>query len=195
MDIDLIASALEQTGYIVLNDALPVPLLTALRARCEADDRFRASHIGRGQAKQHVTTIRGDSIAWLDEEDATDRAFLTEMDTLRRELNARLFLGLFDYESHYAIYRPGAGYARHSDVLQGKRNRVLTTVLYLNDAWDAENGGELLIYAEQGETPLATVWPKFGKLVIFLSEGFPHEVRPAHKTRRSIAGWFRVSGS
>ncbi|MFZ3017309.1 MAG: 2OG-Fe(II) oxygenase [Gallionella sp.] len=37
--------------------------------------------------------------------------------------------------------------------------------------------------------------PTFGTMIIFLSESFPHEVLVSHATRRSIAGWFRVSGS
>ncbi|HZW25973.1 MAG TPA: 2OG-Fe(II) oxygenase [Gallionella sp.] len=40
-----------------------------------------------------------------------------------------------------------------------------------------------------------TVNPTFGTMIIFLSESFPHEVLVAHANRRSIAGWFRVSGS
>jgi len=33
------------------------------------------------------------------------------------------------------------------------------------------------------------------RLVIFLSEEFPHEVLPANTHRYSIAGWFRVNNS
>jgi len=32
-------------------------------------------------------------------------------------------------------------------------------------------------------------------MIIFLSDSFPHQVLLSHTTRRSIAGWFRVSGS
>jgi SM-20-related protein len=39
------------------------------------------------------------------------------------------------------------------------------------------------------------VAPTFGTMIIFLSESFPHEVLRSNATRRSIAGWFRVSGS
>jgi SM-20-related protein len=197
MDIDLIANELEQTGYIVLANALEDELLEGLLKRCEDDgaDRFRAAHVGRGAAKKHIESIRGDAISWIETDDPIDRAYLAQMETLRSELNARLFLGLFDYESHYAIYSNGYGYAKHSDVLQGKKNRVLTTVLYLNKDWQPEHGGELVVYDPSGETPLLTLQPTFGTLIIFLSESFPHEVLPSTTTRRSIAGWFRVSGS
>jgi len=43
------------------------------------------------------------------------------IETLRMGLNRALYLGLFDYESHYAIYGAGAGYTKHSDVPVGKK--------------------------------------------------------------------------
>ena len=121
--------------------------------------------------------------------------FLAQMESLRSGLNERLFLGLFDYESHYAIYDAGMGYAKHLDVLQGKKNRILSTVLYLNQNWQEGDGGELDVYDANGETVIATVQPRLGTMIIFLSETFPHAVRLSNNTRRSIAGWFRVNGS
>ncbi len=88
-----------------------------------------------------------------------------------------------------------AGYARHSDVLIGRRNRVLSTVLYLNENWQFSDGGELVLFAPEGDAIIATVNPTFGKMIIFLSELFPHAVLAARKQRRSIAGWFRVRES
>ena len=80
-------------------------------------------------------------------------------------------------------------------------------MLYLCD-WRAGDGGELVVYEpapadEAGDpyvvdvdptTPLiATVEPVAGRLVVFLSEDFPHEVLPTAVERRSIAGWYRVA--
>ena len=197
MNIPRIAAHLEKTGYIVLQNPLSDDLLTRLSARCHDDDttRFQTAHIGRGIEKRQVRSIRGDVISWLDEADDTDCAFLSEMERLRAGLNERLYLGLFDYESHYAIYGTGTGYAKHLDVLNGKKNRILSTVLYLNENWRADDGGELDVYEKTGATVIATVTPEFGTMIIFLSEIFPHEVRLSNSTRRSIAGWFRISGS
>jgi len=122
------------------------------------------------------------------------------MEGLRLGLNRRLFMGLFDYESHFAHYPIGAFYKKHRDAFAGQSgnrqpNRVLSTVLYLNSAWQPHEGGELLIYAEDGEAIIETVVPVYGRLVIFLSEKFPHEVLPATRERKSIAGWFRVNES
>ncbi|MFH1661137.1 MAG: 2OG-Fe(II) oxygenase [Pseudomonadota bacterium] len=194
INLGLIAEQLERVGYIVL----PAPLLKKLSAqllgRCQDDDpgRFHAAQIGRGQAKKRIDAIRGDVICWLDGQDSVDQAYLAWMEELRVGLNAALFLGLFDYECHYAIYGSGAGYARHSDVLAGTRNRVLSTVYYLNEAWQASDGGELLLFAPTGDAVVATVNPTFGTMIIFLSESFPHQVLAARQSRRSIAGWFRV---
>ena len=197
MNIKNIAGQLEQTGYIVLDRPLQDGLLTRLSARCRDDGhaRFQASHIGRGGGKQQIDSVRGDVISWLDETDITDLAFLSWMEKLRAGLNETLYLGLFDYECHYAIYPAGTGYAKHLDVLNGKKNRILSSVLYLNEDWQADDGGELDMYDGTGATIIATVTPNAGTMILFLSETFPHEVRIARSTRRSIAGWFRVSGS
>lgn len=197
MNIENIAYHLEHSGYIVLDNALPDQLLTQLFKRCQDTDqaRFQAAHIGRGINKKQINSIRGDMINWLEETDNTDQLYLAWMKELRAGLNAALYLGLFDFECHYAIYGAGAGYAKHSDVLKGKNNRVLSTVLYLNKDWQDEDGGELVLFESAGTDIIATIKPTFGTMILFLSDSFPHKVRTSHKTRRSIAGWFRVSGS
>jgi len=202
MNIAQIAAQLEQTGYIVLDQPLPAKLSAQLWVRCHDDDpnhaepgRFHAARIGRGSSKQQIGAIRGDVISWLDDTDSADHAFLAWMEKLRVGLNAALYLGLFDYECHYAIYAAGTGYAKHSDVLNGKKNRILSTVFYLNENWQSGDKGQLALFNPAGDTVIATVNPTFGTMIIFLSEYFPHEVLLSHHTRRSIAGWFRVSGS
>ncbi|MGZ8257424.1 MAG: 2OG-Fe(II) oxygenase [Gallionella sp.] len=194
MDIQHIKTQLRETGYIVLPAPLPSALLQQLFARCQHDNdaRFHAAQIGRGTQKQRQSSIRGDSIAWLDEENADDQGYLAWMENLRAGLNAELFLGLFDFEAHYAIYESGMGYAKHVDALQGAKNRVLSSVLYLNPDWQTGDGGELLLFAPDGNSVLETLTPKFGTMILFLSETFPHQVLPSLTTRRSIAGWFRV---
>ncbi|MDO9012053.1 MAG: 2OG-Fe(II) oxygenase [Gallionella sp.] len=197
MNIEEIAEQLEHTGYIVLDQPFPDLLLTQLLTRCQDDNpaRFHAAHIGRGADKIQNHSIRGDVISWLDGTNSIDQSYLNQMETLRMGLNRALYLGLFDYECHYAVYAAGTGYAKHSDVLVGKKNRILTTVLYLNKDWQADDGGELVLFEPAGTALIATLAPKFGTMIIFLSESFPHEVLISHHTRRSLTGWFRVSGS
>lgn len=194
MNINEIAEQLASTGYIVLDQPLLASLAVLLLARCQDDgqERFQAARIGRGSNMNQLHAIRGDVISWLDDADSTDQAYLAWMEALRIGLNEALFLGLFDYECHYAIYGAGSGYAKHSDVLSGNKNRVLSTVFYLNEDWQTSDGGELVLFNPSGDTAIAKVIPTFGTMIIFLSESFPHEVLMSHSNRRSIAGWFRV---
>jgi SM-20-related protein len=197
MIIEEIAEHLSRVGYIVLENPLQKTLVDSLLARCQDNDplRFKAAQIGRGATNKHLSPLRGDVISWLDDSNSTDHAYLIWMEALRSGLNSALFLGLFDYECHYAIYGAGTGYAKHSDVLHGTRNRVVSTVFYLNENWQSGDGGELRLFEPSGETAIATLSPSFGTMIIFLSESFPHEVLIAHNKRRSITGWFRVRES
>lgn len=194
---DRIADALVDTGYLILPSALPETLTQALHAQLRAhDDDFQRAGIGREQDHQLHGQIRRDQIRWLGRDHAVETAYLNWMEGLREGLNRRLFMGLFDYEAHFAHYPPGAFYKRHLDAFRGQTNRILTTVLYLNPDWQDDQGGELLIWPDpDSEQVLERVIPRMGTLVIFLSEQFPHEVLPATDDRYSIAGWFRVNTS
>jgi len=193
MNIETIAEQLERVGYVVLDQPLRPTISVLLLARCQDEDhqRFKAGQIGRGVDRKHDNAIRGDAIRWLDDTDSTDHAYLAWMEKLRIGLNEARYLGLFDYECHYAIYGAGSGYAKHSDVLTGTKNRILSTVLYLNEHWQAGDGGELVLFDPNSSTVIATVQPTFGKMILFLSGSFPHEVLISCAKRRSIAGWFR----
>jgi SM-20-related protein len=192
--LDVIADALVDKGYILLSDIIPdyVSLALLEKMQVKHDIDFKSAAIGRGIDQQINTEIRSDKISWLDKQDHTDREYLSIMEQLKDGINRRLFMGLFDYESHYAVYEPGAHYKKHVDALKGSQNRILTTVFFLNPLWQSEDGGQLVIYDEH-DVALETVQPQMGTLAIFLSERFPHEVLPTLRTRNSIAGWFRVS--
>ncbi len=110
-------------------------------------------------------------------------------------MNRRLLLGLFAFESHLARYQAGDFYKKHRDALRGKSNRKVSLIVYLNRNWQPLDGGELVLYSADGESELVRVLPQLGTAVAFLSEEFPHEVLPAARERRSIAGWFRVNSS
>ncbi len=191
---DHIANQIAEKGYCIIDDFVTDKLLTKLHNRVQslADQDMKPAGIGRGNDFQHAETIRNDKTRWLEESHPIDSEFLQQMDQFRLAINQRLFLGLFDYESHYAVYPTGAFYKKHLDAFKGKSNRVLSTVFYLNKDWQADNGGELLIYKSDSDEVLETVQPNLGSLVIFLSEQFPHEVLPAQQQRYSIAGWFRI---
>jgi SM-20-related protein len=104
-------------------------------------------------------------------------------------LNRDLMAGLADFEGHFARYPAGSAYARHIDRLVGSDARAISTVLYLNEGWQPEDGGALRIYLGGGRS--ADVLPEGGRLVAFLSDRFEHEVLPATRERLSFTGWFR----
>ncbi|MDO6563072.1 2OG-Fe(II) oxygenase [Amphritea sp. 1_MG-2023] len=190
-----IAEALYQQGYAVLSHALPEPLCRALAQEVRHLPAEQFSRAGVGRQDDHVKadTIRRDEICWIDNNTAAGREWLRWAGELQQAINRRLFLGLFSFESHYAHYQAGDFYKKHRDAFRGQQNRVLSVVTYLNTDWQPEDGGELLIYPDNGDVPLLRVIPEFGTLVVFLSEEFPHEVLPAQTDRYSIAGWFRIN--
>lgn len=194
---DRIASDIYRQGYSVQHQALTpelsLVLLTHLKQLAE-QQALQLAGTGREQEHQINQTIRRDRIHWLNLEQPVEAQWLTLMDELKLTLNRRLFLGLFNYECHFAHYPAGAFYRKHWDAFKGQANRVLTTVLYLNPDWQESDGGELLIYcSENQQEVLLKVAPTQGTLVTFLSEEFAHEVLPANAHRYSIAGWFRLN--
>lgn len=182
-------------GWAVAGGFFEPALIEALAGELqalEAADRLRAARIGRGEARRLARRVRGDRIHWLDGGSEAQRCFLARMESLRRAVNRRLLLGLFDFECHYALYPPGARYAKHYDNFAGGGPRRLSTVAYLNRRWRPGDGGLLRIY--DPDAPLrviAEVEPRAGTLVCFLSERFPHEVTEARAPRASVVGWFR----
>ena len=190
---DQIADALAGPGFIVLDQPLPGSLIQGLIDNLyQQQNSLKPAGVGRKGDYQLDQRVRGDAIQWLEPGDPAVTEFLYWMDKLRLGINQRLFLGLFDYECHYAVYQPGAFYQKHRDAFRGNPGRKLSTVLYLNPGWDPVAGGELVLYDEAGADQLIRVAPECGKLVLFLSEDFPHEVLPATQLRQSIAGWFRI---
>ena len=194
--LDVIADALVDKGYIFLSDLVPTHISQVLLEKIQSTQahELKAASIGRGVEQQLNPDIRRDRIQWLEESNEPDNQYLDVMMQLKNGLNRRLFMGLFDYESHYAVYQPGAFYKKHVDALKGSQNRILTTVFFLNPDWKAADCGELIIY-DEADIEIERIAPKMGQFVIFLSERFPHEVTQTLAQRNSIAGWFRVSNS
>ncbi|MCE8028746.1 2OG-Fe(II) oxygenase [Halomonas daqingensis] len=194
-----LVDALVEQGWFVGEGFLDAELCQALhRELMEMAERdaLAAAGIGRGDEHQLRRDIRGDAIRWLDRESLAQRRYLEAMGELQRELNQALFLGLFEYEAHFAHYPPGAFYKKHLDSFRGRANRVVSTVGYLNPAWPADGGGEMAIFAaDEPEREVARVRPEAGNFACFLAETVPHEVLPTRLPRASIAGWFRRNAS
>lgn len=189
-----IAAGIERTGYVVVQHFIDATACRALATEClelHASAQLRPAAIGRAQARHKRGDIRGDRTHWFEPPALTpaQARYWRTMNALRVELNRALLLGLDELEAHYALYPPGARYARHRDRFRDDDARVLSSVLYLNSDWQEEYGGHLRLYLP--ENIHVDIYPTVGTLVLFLSAEFEHEVLPATRERLSIAGWFR----
>jgi SM-20-related protein len=187
------SDALVACGVAIVPGFFDSALVTRLRERAFALDRaggFVPAGIGRAASRAHHEEVRGDRIRWIDlpSDDGSENALAEALDPVRRDVNRSLALGAFDLEMHYALYPPGAGYARHRDRFRDDDARVLSCVAYLNDAWGARDGGALRLHLDGGPRD---VEPIGGTLVAFLADRVEHEVLPATRERLAVAGWFR----
>jgi SM-20-related protein len=195
-----LAEAIAAEGWAVVPGFIESELISELRAECRwlfAKGALRAAAVGSGAGRQTRSDIRTDEIRWLEEADATpaQRRCLARFEALRLEFNRELQLGLFEFECHFSRYAPGAFYRKHLDQFRGDGRRRLSCVLYLNENWAREDGGELRLHLDAGETgQVADVLPVGGTLVLFLSQRIAHEVLPGKRERLSIAGWFKTRG-
>ncbi|MGE8361815.1 2OG-Fe(II) oxygenase [Pseudomonas sp.] len=173
-------------------EGLTAELADECRLRAERGALAPAG-VGRGNALAVREAVRGDSIEWLEagQSEACDQ-YLALLDGLRQAINQGLYLGLEDYESHFALYPPGAFYQKHLDRFRDDDRRTVSAVMYLNEGWQDEQGGALRLYLKDGE--VRDVPPRAGCLVVFLSADLPHEVLPATRERLSLTGWFRRRG-
>jgi SM-20-related protein len=195
-----VADALAGRGYDVVPSFLSAAATAALRgaaiARQDAG-AFHAARVGRADRATRAPGLRGDAILWLEPDDAAPAvgAALAALEALRATLNRELYLGLDALEAHFAAYPPGASYGVHVDRFRDDDARVVSVVLYLNDAWTAEDGGALRLYLERAsEPPYRDVPPEGGTLAVFMADRFAHEVLPARRARYSLTGWFRRRG-
>lgn len=187
-----VAQELAHGGISVCRDLVPGDLLLAVRdeaRRLAGSAALKPAATGRGDGKQ-TGVVRGDMTRWLDDAACgpASARFLALLDQLRRDLNRELMLGLHEVEAHYALYPPGAGYARHRDRFRDDDARVVSLVCYLNDDWPDEAGGQLRLHLPDGTRDIA---PRMGTTALFLSDEVEHEVMPATRERLSIAAWFR----
>lgn len=194
-DADMLCEQIAAQGWSVcrLTDTAMLAALAEEAAALWQEAALTPAGIGRGEDHDLVRQVRRDKTKWLDGATPAQTAYLAFAEALRREVNYRLMLGLFAFEAHYAVYEPGGFYKRHLDSFRGARNRVLSSVLYLNRDWHASEGGQLQLYAPDSDRLADTVQPEFGTLAVFLSEDIPHEVVPARRERFSIAGWHRCN--
>ncbi|MCB9779298.1 MAG: 2OG-Fe(II) oxygenase [Alphaproteobacteria bacterium] len=183
---------LGEDGVVVRDDALALDVLDRIRAAVVALDEADALHpAGIGRDGRLQPRVRSDRITWLEDAGGTD-AFVTLFgffEALRGVLIQGTWQSLPRFSVQLASYRGGGvGYARHIDALPGDPNRRFTAILYLNPGWQPADGGLLRAWTGAGTVELA---PVAGRLVLFRSEGVPHQVLPAVAPRYAATAWFR----
>lgn len=189
--IEQIIREIESQGWCYRTNVIgPTELASINHYFDEHRQDFRPAKVGSQDNRQRVEAIRGDYTCWLDPMDPP-QAFKSQIEFLaeiKNALNARFFLGLQDFECHLAYYPPGTFYKKHSDRFGKDSSRSLSFIFYLHQYWDEKDGGELVMYHNDG-SPLKTISPMPGSFICFLSEDFPHEVKTGLKERRSLTGW------
>ncbi|MFM0014356.1 2OG-Fe(II) oxygenase [Paraburkholderia sediminicola] len=180
-------------GWSEQDNFFPPDLTLALALECTtlaAAGMLTLARVSQGAARSLQPNIRDDQIQWLEagQSEACDR-YLAIMEALRITLNHRLFLGLEEYESHFALYTPGASYLQHRDQFRHDDSRTVSCVVYLNADWLPEHGGALRLHPEG--LGMRDIAPVGSRIAVFLSADMLHEVLPATRDRLSLAGWFR----
>jgi SM-20-related protein len=180
------AERLGSEGYVITDGFLGVPLARAVRAEAVAVPLARA---GIRRSHQLDDGVRTDEIAWLtaDETQGALREAVERFEALRAVVNEQAWLGLRAFDLQLARYQPGARYVRHRDAFPGDDNRRLTAIVYLNEGWVAEHGGELELFTPQGPV---RVEPVLDRLVVFRSELIEHQVLEARAERWALTAWY-----
>ncbi|HYN53675.1 MAG TPA: 2OG-Fe(II) oxygenase [Methylotenera sp.] len=210
LNIDQLVSKVTEHGFCVMDDFVtPANTLALSNEITLLNDHLQMQEAGTGRAHNIINNqLRGDVIYWLNESHPTlaQQAYFSQMEILRASLNQHLYLGLFALESHLALYTAGTGYKKHIDRFKVSSKyptnqpvRQISCILYLNQDWLAENGGELRLYLNSADETMYVapidrlsldISPLGGRLVVFLSDTFYHEVLPATQDRKSLTGWF-----
>ena len=157
-----------------------------------ADKQLLLAGTGNLTGLTHNKLTRSDKIYWLDREhnNVHENSFFELMDSFVRYLNSSCYTGITGYEFHYTLYEKGSFYKRHLDQFRNNKSREYSMIMYLNDNWQQQDGGELCVFHNDH---LQTIAPQNGKCVFFKSSELEHEVLLTHQPRLSITGWLKTS--
>ena len=155
-----------------------------------SQNKLRAAGTGNGAVAVQDKSMRSDMIYWLDRKNNNEdeNAFFDLMDAFVSYLNSTCYTGITGYEFHYTLYEKGSFYKKHIDQFTNNKSRQYSMILYLNEDWQPEDGGELSIHFSD---KVQNISPLNGKSVFFKSSELAHEVLVAYKPRMSITGWLK----
>ena len=181
---DSLLDKLIEDGFIVVDNCFDTAFFNALQQESGLI-AYQAANLTHGE---RITDIRGDSTRWIDAHCPVGMVYLQAIDSLAQFFNQTLYTGIRQSEAHYARYPVGFGYQWHSDNPQGRDERVISAVFYLNDNWGEQDGGEILLIDKHDN--LQKLLPQANRLVVFDSN-LQHQVAITQRVRFSIATWLR----
>ena len=192
-----IAESIGEHGWCVTPEFISPLLVSQLQQETDQlwrKGKFRHAGVGRGDNFEINPKIRTDHVLWLNHHQVSgaQKLYFEALEQLRLAINQQLYLGLMDFEAHFAVYPKNCYYKKHLDQFRGIGTRTVSAILYLNNDWNEKHGGQLRLYTGQNSMDqYVDILPHTGTLVTFLSARFLHEVLPAIRPRKSITGWFK----
>ncbi len=182
--------ALADNDYVIIDSMIDV---TAQKELVRFFDQkhvagvFQPAGIGANDQLTIARSIRGDLNYWLDEHrDVAIASFWSLVQETVQVLNRHCYLSLSGFEFQMAYYPPGKGYQPHFDQFNGRNNRLISMVIYLNEEWTVADGGELQLLLPEGTL---SVMPIARRGVLFKSDKVLHAVSPNARGRKSLSGW------
>ncbi|RUR18094.1 2OG-Fe(II) oxygenase [Legionella sp. km535] len=196
LDPEIISHNICTQGYHLIDQFIAPEHFRALILYCQnlhQQGEFRNARIGHKLQAHNNQAIRTDEICWLEEQttEPSVQAYLKQTNELACLLNRTLFLGLAEFETHFAVYQPGTYYKKHVDQFATQKTRKISCVYYLNEHWQEDFGGELILYSKEDQF-LQKIMPRGNRFICFNSE-LPHEVCLTHRTRYSLTGWMKTA--
>ena len=188
-NLEQVLDDLNEYGFAIINDAYSIEYTQSLVQECSTHlAEFRAAGVKSGV----ISHIRSDHILWINDQLPIAQHHLHALQQLSENLNQAFYLGIKEVEAHFACYNAGEFYALHRDNPQQKNDRVISTVFYLHEHWQADWGGQLHLQDKQNDWHI--IEPQPNRLVIFQSD-LLHEVLLSKQQRLSITAWLRSGNS
>lgn len=194
--LSLFIDQITHQGFFSIDEALPIEDFKQLRKeilkiRLNSPELFKEARVGN-ETVLRDSSIRGDKTLWWEMENPTppQRRFLELIERFKDLCNQAFYLGLREFEGHYAFYEKGTFYKKHLDSFKSENKRTLSVVYFLNESWSEEDGGHLVIDLKDGTQK--KILPIGNRLVFFLSKEIPHEVQCTQQLRLSFAGWWKT---
>jgi len=188
LNINKAIDSLVENGWYHEENVFSKEIVKNLANLCKGRTLVKAS-IGNGDKKAINESIRSDNISWLTEEekDPEIRHYQIFAEGLSDKLNKTLYLGLNEFECHFAQYPAGSFYKAHKDSFKDDDRRTITLITYLNENWKEGDGGELRLHLPD---KVIDIKPYGGSIICFRSSEILHEVLMSNTERLSLTGWF-----